>query len=447
MSYLDDTVFHSLEGIRATGAVAEHLGDAWKQWMGDAPDKVAVETQRTVYEPFEGATVMAEASVVTDDGEPGESVNLELYLRVYTDAAELERASKSACAEGCVSNAVPPFFTIPSFHAAVWTLPNGPGLSALPWAIDPSSLARLAGTEENSFIGGGEGPLPRLVRYAPPNMAEFAYQTGRDARLVLKILDPVEAGIAHANYCLIEAAGERGDFGFRVPDLIVADPSRGAIVLREPRGRVFTSYMQQPFREPFERLGRALVSLHRASIRPTTVLRTETVVDSALKAAQRVVRVLPELATAMESIVERILTGVSASEIDRVVPIHGHLDGDSIFVDGATVGICDWDNLMCGHPYYDVAAVCAHTIDQSLAVGAPTGVPRACVRALVESYGAQRGSAVARSVLSWHLAVALIARAGGDSLRDLDTGWERRVRALADEAARLLEGRSRYLRC
>ena len=65
MSYLEDSVFRDIERIRAPGAIAQHLADAWKDWTGEAPENVAVEVDNTSYEPFAGAAVVAEVSVVS----------------------------------------------------------------------------------------------------------------------------------------------------------------------------------------------------------------------------------------------------------------------------------------------------------------------------------------------------------------------------------------------
>jgi len=301
----------------------------------------------------------------------------------------------------------------------------GSGPSGLGSAMDPATLSSLTGGGEGAFTGGSEGPLSRLV---------------------LKILAKEEWGRAHANYSLIESAGERGELQFSVPELMVADPSRNALVLREPRGRSLTSYLDEPFREPFAKVGHALASLHNAAIEPALALREQVVLDAAIRATQRIVRALPSMEVAMASIIERIMTMVPRFAIDEMVPLHGSFDGDAVVIDGASVGIREWDHLMSGHPHHDLAGLGAHVIDESFAGYVPMGVTRSCVRALVESYSEATGRPVPRGVFGWHLAVALIVRARSKSLRHLGADYCRRLKYLVDEADRLLDGRSRYLR-
>jgi hypothetical protein len=445
MSYLDDPVFRSVEDIRAPGAVAQHLAEAWTDWVGEVPEDVAVRAEQTDYEPFEGATLMAEASVLPGSAQ-GEPVSLGLFLRIYPDAGQLLRAADQARSVGFMPTAGPPFFTIPSCHAAAWTLPSGPHWSGFSRALGQATLSELRRGTDSESTGGCEGLPPWLARYAPLERAEVEDRASHDERYAVKVLEAGDARRIEDNHRLLAQAHDEGLLGFRVPELISSDPERCAVVLSEPRGCVFTSYLREPFREPFAKVGAALASLHGSNIAAPDVQRQVAVVDTAVRAANRIVRALPELGEAVSGVADGLLVGCRPSVVAGYSPIHGRMDAECIVVDGAVIGIRRWDGLAMGHPYQDLAALIAHVIDESVGCRTATSVTRACIRALTESYAEVCGEPLARAELSWHLSRALVVRAGEISLTGLAQGWQDRLIALVGEAQALQSGSSRYLR-
>jgi hypothetical protein len=56
------------------------------------------------------------------------------------------------------------------------------------------------------------------------------------------------------------------------------------------------------------------------------------------------------------------------------------------------------------------------------------------------------GAPIQRTVFAWHIAAALLLRAGEGSLRRLQDRWHQRVIGLAEEALGTMTGESRYIR-
>jgi len=442
MSYLKDPVFRSVEHIRAPGAVAQHLAAAWTDWAGEVPDDVAVCTEKTLYEPFEGAAVTAEAAVVPKNAH-GEAVMLDLLLAVYPDAdahAAAVLTARSQDFDKCVG---PPFFTIPSCHTVVWTAPNGPEPRPF-WGAE--SFCLPASRAAQPYTGGCEGLPSRFVRPSTAGLPVGESRANRGAHLFSGGPEVGKSTPSEANHRLMAAAQSGGLLSFEVPQLMEKQPERDVIVLREPDGHRFAGHLREPFRKPFEMVGRALASLHDAAIQPETSQRPEALLDAGVRAAQRIVRALPELETTTSGVIGALLSTRLPQSAADFGPVHGRLDGDRIVLQGTTVGICGWEGLTSGHVYQDLAAVIAHAVEESAACSTATSVTRACIRALIQSYAQARGSALSRAALYWHLALAMLLRAGEISLRRLMDGWHRCLSVLVCEADGLLTDNSRYIR-
>jgi aminoglycoside phosphotransferase (APT) family kinase protein len=204
--------------------------------------------------------------------------------------------------------------------------------------------------------------------------------------------------------------------------------------------------MRSPFREPFERLGKAVAALHHSHLRPAGVHSVADTTRSVESAARQIVRTIPELATSVEGVSDALR---STSPLDRCalrVPIHRRLDGHSILRDGDKLGVIDWDAMTVGHPYIDLASVAAHAIAVSIEDGLPSSVTRACIRALTAAYSDLTTAPIQHAALAWHIAAALLVRAGGAPLAALSERWHECVVALCEEARCVVDGRSRYLR-
>ncbi|MGH8730068.1 MAG: hypothetical protein ACREV9_18335 [Burkholderiales bacterium] len=98
-----------------------------------------------------------------------------------------------------------------------------------------------------------------------------------------------------------------------------------------------------------------------------------------------------------------------------------------------------------GDPLYDVGRLAAHFIYLSLTGGAEPGNVRSLLELLLSAYEQERGQAIARERLRWHVAMALLMRAKISALRVLTDGWIDHVVAALEESGRILDHRSEYL--
>ena len=193
-------------------------------------------------------------------------------------------------------------------------------------------------------------------------------------------------------------------------------------------------------------VGAALASLHSSSCRPAVRWTRAEELGRLRKAARGMKRALPELAPRIDRVMKRL------AELDELLPvaderpIHGHLSGNQILLDGRRVGIVGWDALCAGDPLYDVGRLLAHLIylgchEKLDLVGASD-----CSQRLLAGYRDAAHTPLSFDRLRWQVATALLLRGKISALRPLPPGWQETLDRIVSEADDIPEDSSCFLR-
>jgi hypothetical protein len=444
MSYREDPVFQTVQQLRTPGAVEEVLATAWSHWSGKQPHAVRVTPGYTNYKPFERARVMAEA-VVVPAGNQAPALAVHLFLHVFADANAARLEAEQGQTRRCLPCAGPPLLHVPQWRTVVWTLPNAPNLAELAPLLEVEHFCRSLVPSVAVPNGRLYYPAPRLVRYVPLKRAILTWDDPYTRRrYFVKLCNDADAPRMAGNFRHINAAFDRGELGFSVPQLIAYNPAYRALVMTEVGGSPFTELMRRALPEPFAAVGRMLAQLHGCSMRPETVWTPEHELTILRRHMAGCARALPHLEAPLERLIARLAAAVPTLSDTPKVPIHGNLFGDQILVSRHGIGLVDWDTLALGDPLYDVGRLMAHLIYLAGREKMAPAVVRLCAEALLQGYEAKTGQPVDRRSLTWHVATQLLLRGKISSFRQLATGWQAHLAFVVAAAARVIDGRSRY---
>jgi hypothetical protein len=446
MSYREDPVFQTVQQIRTPGAVEEVLASAWRRWSGKQPHAVQVTPVYTNYKPFKRARVMAEAIVVPGpDDAPAVALNLFLHVFAGVDAARAE--VEQGHARGFLPCEGPPLFYVPSWRTVVWTLPNAPNLAELGQLTKAEHFCRLLVPSADVPVGRHYYPRPRLMRYVPLKRAILTWDDPyARRRYFVKLLNGADAPRVAGNFTQINAAFERGELGFAVPQLIAYNPVYRTLMMTEVAGSSFTDVMRRALPEPFAQVGGMLAQLHGSSACPEVVWAPDKELTVLRRHTADFKRALPHLGMQLDGVVARLEAVSHELPCTPGVPIHGNLFGDQILAHRHGMGIVDWDTLSLGDPLYDVGRLIAHFIYIAGCGGIAPPAVSACAEALLQTYGVEAGRPVDRQRLAWHVATQLLLRGKISALRQLPEGWQSHLAFVVAEATRVIDGRGRYLR-
>jgi ATP-binding cassette subfamily B protein len=163
--------------------------------------------------------------------------------------------------------------------------------------------------------------------------------------------------------------------------------------------------------------GAMAATLQRAGLSPAVAAPPEKLLDAALRKAELVETVMPELADRLDGLVRRLGDSLPAGL--PLVPAHGDFHVDQLLVRESEIAVVDFDGLCVAAPALDLATYAADVVR-----GRPADHERvqAVLEPLLEGYGGRP------EALDWHLAAAVLARAAHPFQRQV-TGWQQRVEA------------------
>jgi Ser/Thr protein kinase RdoA (MazF antagonist) len=141
------------------------------------------------------------------------------------------------------------------------------------------------------------------------------------------------------------------------------------------------------------------------------------VLDAAVRKAEVVETVLPQLSARLEALVRRLGETMPAGL--PLVPAHGDFHVDQLLVRDEDIAVVDFDGLCLAAPALDLATYAADVVR-----GRPEDQDKlhAVLEPLLEGYGGRPDA------LHWHLAAAVLARAAHPFQRQVP-GWRERVEA------------------
>jgi hypothetical protein len=163
--------------------------------------------------------------------------------------------------------------------------------------------------------------------------------------------------------------------------------------------------------------GAMAAALQRADLAPAIAYPPERVLDAAVRKAELVETVLPQLGARLDSLVRRLGEALPAGLPQ--LPAHGDFHVDQLLVRDDDIAVVDFDQLCVAAPALDLATYAADVVR-----GRPGDLEK--VQAVLERLLAGYGSRP--DALEWHLAAAVLARAAHPFQRQVP-GWSERVEA------------------
>lgn len=443
---LADPVYGGVMALRAPGALEAGVRDA--SVRSDKMPRVSqVYVLQTRYRPYARAHLVAEINLESGNHTPCPYRQV-VYIEIYSAHEQAhEEYSRSSMNEALRCYGAP-VFVLEDPGAVVWSLPNGPKLESIRLCFDRSLFAQFLVHNGLTPAWSDVAPeLPELIRYVPRKRALFRYQATGNGVPVLYIKfygRGEDARAAHNLQRLTEAAAQ-GRLGFQTPRLILHAAQSHAVAMTEVPGTRLSAVVRTASQTVFAAVGRALGGLHASPIRPGLAWTVQGEIQALYCAMADVKLALPGLKPMLDEVLQQIVVRQERLDFGVQLPIHANLFGDQILIDGATVGIVDWDDLALGDPLYDVGRLIAHLVFiAQRSRTSPAEVTRH-LRTLMQAYAETAKGGIAWERLRWHIAVALLLRAKISALRQLPSGWIEDIRWSVAEAARVLEDKSPWL--
>jgi ABC-type multidrug transport system fused ATPase/permease subunit len=362
-----DPALPQLERLLDAEAMAEVLDRSVEQGIGD------VTVSRVVYKPGELVAVHYRSDI-------GDAV--------ATCIARVDLAERARRVNG--SSPTPLFYDDEVGTLVTW-LPFDPRLPALGETAD--ELARRLGTASGSLELIGYKPRGRAVLQLG-GLVLKAY--GRERQFGAAL-----AGLKASQEGPLPTAAFVG----ALPELRLTAQERLA---GRPAGSAVEVAVEA---------GAMAATLQRADLSPALATPPEKVLDGAVRKAEVVETVMPELGDRLDALLRRLGDGLPAGL--PLVPAHGDFHVDQLLVRAGEIAVVDFDGLCVAAPALDLATYAADVVR-----GRPGDLDRvnAVLDPLLDGYRARPDA------LEWHLATAVLARAAHPFLRQVP-GWRERVEA------------------
>ncbi|RMH01254.1 MAG: hypothetical protein D6702_11910 [Planctomycetota bacterium] len=426
-----DPVREAVERLRAEGELLGGLRRAWEEETGAACPLVAAELRRVHFKPFTRARLVVRG--VLAPAEPGGPPRQQFFaLQVYplVEAARRRRRSYLARSQPAPCHG-PPAFVVPAWHAAGFSLPNGPLLRNLAKFLDAGRTRTWLEKKGQPELAARYHPdAIELVRYVPRKRALLRLPGGDGVGgAYFKLFTQAEYRTAARNAVAILRAGEVAPLGFTAPAILARGKKKRALALAElPGTRLTESFAAGP-PELLAAAGAAVAGLHRSMAWTRARWSPGRELEAVAVAANDLIQALPGQAEAVRRLVARLGATFALAEGFQPAPIHANLFGDQILAGAAGIGIVDWDDLCLGDPAFDVGRTAAHFL---FAVSGRGPAERERLAAFLAGHAERAGESPPEPRLAWHIAAALLLRAKISALRPLAPGWPEQVeRSLA----------------
>jgi ATP-binding cassette, subfamily B, bacterial len=373
-----DPALPQLERLLDAGAMAEVLDRSLEAPLGD------VAVSRVVYKPGELVAVHYRADV-------GDAVATCIAGVDLAERARRPRYAERARRIDGRSPAPNPLSYDADVGALVTWLPFDPRLPAL--AEPAEELARQLGTKATAL---------ELIGYKPRG------------RAVLRLGDLVLKAYGRDRQFEAAVAGLKASQDGPLPTAAFA----GAVTeLRLTAQEALDGRPAGTAVEVAAEAGAMAAALQRADLSPPVAAPPEKLLDTAMRKAELVETVMPELSGRLDRLVRRLGDAVPAGP--PLVPAHGDFHVDQLLVRDGEIAVVDFDGLCLAAPALDLATYAADVVRGRR--GDRERV-ESVVEPLIGGYGGRPDA------LEWHLAAAVLARAAHPFQRQVPA-WRERVEA------------------
>lgn len=313
-------------------------------------------------------------------------------------------------------------------EVGLWRWPFDPALPGLVDAVLPEHLSVRLGHV-------GPGPWRTSVLSYRPGRRAVVRAESEQHTVFVKLVRPERAAALALRHQRLHAAG------VAVPELLAADLDAGFLVLDALPGRSVRDVLVDP---DADMVGSAVAPALAALVEAASSVqldgrpaRRSPLRDVAAHAAS-LVAVLPEMATRIDALVERLAPGEpgDAGAIGDGLTVHGDLHDAQVMVDqrGHLSGVIDLDDCGTGAVADDLGNLWGHAATMALvAPGAAASAWLDSVRQLVRSAPCDPQQVARRAA-----AVTLSLATGPFRVREHD--WRAQTVARITAAQRLLEG-------
>lgn len=269
---------------------------------------------------------------------------------------------------------------------------------------------------------------PRMLRHKPERryVAELTAEAG--TRAIVRVYTP--AGFAAAR---LAAVSVRSDGPLRLPRLLGTLPRHRMLAMEWIEGAGMDE--DAPGLCDAERLGAALVRLHRHSSAGLPHRTRQTELATMLRSAAAVSELCPTLAARSAALARRL--------VERFVPepsvpgaIHGDFNAGQVILHPDEIGFVDLDEAALGDPMADLGSYGAALLRAAIAGRLPADRAEPLAHGVIEGYRIA-GGLVGDRRLRWHTAAALL-RGAVEPFRNRDPHWPEHVESVLTRAERLI---------
>jgi hypothetical protein len=225
----------------------------------------------------------------------------------------------------------------------------------------------------------------KVLRYRPHKRCTLCVAHAHSEYVYAKVFADNRGAILHGENETLWQAARSGELGFRVAEpLVWVDETRALIQRAVPGTPIAKRLLAEEGPPLASRMGRALVTLHQALLKPS---REFSLHDQHLRTRKYAVEItarVPELAQKVEDFVVRLERAQLNLPAGKLVPIHGSPHAGQWLDDKEQLGLVDFDRFSLGHAELDVATFVAEMDFENNANGASEHVSNAFVNAYVE---------------------------------------------------------------
>lgn len=336
---------------------------------------------------------------------------------------------------------LPARLVVPQEQLVCHIFPNDARLPQLVHLTRTDFLTRLL-AELPEFAGHPPQSLhSELVKYVPEN------------RLVLRLTVSDGEGKTERHYYLKTSGNpltpifrgmqaifrrwQQSGYAVRVPEPLRYDAETNSMLMRAVPGVKLTERLKEVEPEHLAESAAELLSLIHTCQCADLPRRSEADEQKDVhKALEIIHNYNRELGSRISQLMDSLLR-VSLPEPERMTPTHGAFRATQMLLDGRTIGLVDFDGLMVGNPWNDVASFISHLFYLYVKQEVDFATAERIIRRFLQTYFRCTGFRADPLRLKHLIAVELVKKHGKKMIKRAKSGGEEKLVRITELAEKI----------
>jgi aminoglycoside phosphotransferase len=226
----------------------------------------------------------------------------------------------------------------------------------------------------------------KVLRYRPHKRCTLCVAHAPSEYVYAKVFADNRGAILHGENEKLWQTARSGELGFRVAEpLAWVDETNTLFQRAVPGMPIAKRLLAEEGPSLASRMGRALATLHQATLEPSREFGLRDQHLRTRKYAVEITARVPELAQKVEDFAVRLERAQLNLPAGRLVPIHGSPHAGQWLDDGGQLGLVDFDRFSLGHAELDVATFVAEMDFENNSKGARELVSKTFLDAYAEA--------------------------------------------------------------